>query len=245
MSRTITRRGLVQGAGAAIGATAAGMPASALAETQIPASDLDAEWHALLDRRRETLAAWQATDAPATDAHARAKAAYPEMPRALRPVFSDISSGVALVRADHGREQGPDGRIRGFYTRDDVEALRAAGPITTADDWDDDGNPRPATLNLAGEARRLEIVAAHDRWTADRRAIEHAVGYTAACEAEEAAGLVYYEADEAVEAYQPRTIAGLVAKGAWVAERLRDPGFTGDLAEVFARQVAAFGEVMS
>lgn len=97
----------------------------------------------------------------------------------------------------------------------------------------------------AGEGRRREIVAAHDRWAADCRAAENACGYTRACEIEVATADALNDAEEAVKLCQPRTLGGLTQKALWVADLLARDAGDDDLAEVFARQVAAFGEVVS
>ncbi len=79
MSRALTRRALAAGAGAALGV--ASLPA--VAETVIPASNLDAKLHMLLDRFDAAQAAWDATEAPLGAAMDRLVAATPPRPDAL------------------------------------------------------------------------------------------------------------------------------------------------------------------
>ncbi len=70
------------------------------------------------------------------------------------------------------------------------------------------------------EARRQEIVGAHEDWMEARRAVEDATGYTAAVEAETVAAAAFNAAEDDVKLHQPRTLAGLARKALWVADLL-------------------------
>ena len=238
MNAPVTRRALL-GATAAVGAV--GLPALAAAEAGIPASDLDADLFALLNRWHEAQATWEATAEPYDAAQARAHAAYPPRPDTLRSGFRDQC--FSLGAAASGREPKPSGRIGMFFTTEDVEQLRNSSPVTQWAMVGDDVQPTPREPDPKGEARRQEIIAAHDGWERARTAAEDATGYTAEVEVTRAAAAAVNAAEDAVALCQPRTVAGLVRKAAWVADLLSRDAAAEDLAETFVRQVAAFGEV--
>ena len=238
MSATHTRRMALRAGVAAVGALCA--PAVALA-LPAPVVDPDAELFRLLDRWQETQNGRAAIDAAFDVVSERAHAAYAPRPDALWSGFNDQCT--QLGARPTGREMRDDGGLRAFFHSGDVEALRAAPPVRR---WvvaqDDTEKPR-RELDLEGEARRQEIIAAHDRWMLDRRAVEDATGYTAALEASEGGVRALNAAEDAVKLCPPRTLAGLTRKAAWVADLLMQDAGDDDLGEVFARQVAAFGGV--
>ncbi len=220
MNVPVTRRALL-GATAAIGVAVLPRPAAALPSPV----DLDAELHALIERFDAARRAWDATDAPLDEAMAQAQAAYPDRPDALRFQWDDFPrTSYGTGAAEPWRQDG----TRWYETRG-VEWMRKARPV--------------AQWTEKCEARRREIVEAWDGWQAARRKVEDAVGLTAAAQAEFDAAQVWNTADDAVKAYQPRTLAGLAHKAAWVANRLSIGNADDDLGEVFARQVATFGGV--
>ena len=87
------------------------------------------------------------------------------------------------------------------------------------------------------EARRQEIIDAYDAWQAEICAVQDAVGFTAASDAEDSAAAAWIAADKALNLYQPSTLAALTRKAQWVAARLSNGGCNDDLGEIFARQV--------
>ncbi len=206
----------------------------------IPASDPDADLFALLDRWLAARAAWDATDDPLDEAQNRAKAAYPPRPDAL---WWNGDFRFHLDAEASGRGVKPSGYPGSFYFPSDVEKLRASPPVTRWAIADDSVDPPPRESDPEGEARRQEIIAASDRWQAERRAVEDAAGYTAAVELAETLAKAWVAIDDALALCPPRTVAGIVRKAAWVADCLSKDIGRDDLGEVFARQVAAFGGV--
>ncbi|WP_237482675.1 hypothetical protein [Lichenibacterium dinghuense] len=222
---TLTRRGLVRGAGAAIGATAAGLAGSALAS---PAPDLDVGLLDLIGRHAGALTACvQAEDE--ADLRARdAAAAEPPWPDALRWRSTDFP------RTSYGRAAsdpiGDKGERR--YIRRGVEWLRTS---TFTAQWTPEA-----------EARRREIVEAYDRWCAERHEVDVRTGYAAADQARRAAVVVLREIEREIAETPARTLPGLRAKASWVADHVAtDPYADEDLGEAFAREVAGFGEAAS
>ncbi len=210
MNAPVTRRALL-GATAAVGAV--GLPAVAFASAP-PAPDADAALLDLIERHAEATTAWEAACRDLEAARDRAWAAYPSRPAALTETLHDIMHGLT----SSGRTQRPDGRRWPFFNLDDLDRLRDAGPVTSLA-WDDDGGPLPPTPNPAGEARRQEIVGTYDRWLADRKAVDDRLGLTAAEAAEGPLCAVMEEAEAAVEAHVPTTLAGMRAKAVWVMAR--------------------------
>jgi hypothetical protein len=208
----------------------------------VPAN-LDADLFALLDRWREVREAWDATDVPLGEAQDRARADYPPMPDTLWSGSRDLHIHLSAEAA--GRGVLPSGRVESYFLPGDVEKLRAGPPVTRWAMVADDVDPPPREPDPEGEARRQEIIATHDRWRAERKAVEDAVGYTAAVEQAEALAEAWDAVDDTLRLHQPRTVAGLARKAAWVADCLSREIGHDDLAAGFARQVAAFGGVAS
>ena len=123
-------------------------------------------------------------------------------------------------------------------------ASRAARIPTRWAVGDADDQPR-SELDPDGEARHREIITAYDAWRAERKVVEDAVGLTAATIADDEAGRALTAAEDAVEACRARTLLGLAAKAAWVADRLDSDVMETTLAPSFIREVAAFGQVTS
>ena len=222
MNAPVSRRALL-GATAALGAVV--LPTIAVAETVIPASDLDAELFALLDRWHAARVVWNASEAPFNAVCDRARAAYPPRPDALQWRASDFP------RTSYGRGASDpvgDTSSREYCSRG-ADWLRRVRPSVQ---WDE-----------AAEARRREIVEAHEAWMQARKAVEDATGYTAAVEEEMALADALNDAEAAMKVYQPHTVTGLAHKALWVADLLAREAGDDDLAEVFARQVAAFGGI--
>lgn len=237
MSPALTRRRVVQAAGAALGSVVAPIAASAAAAT---ATGPDAELGALLDAFTAARDAWDASAAPYAAAEQRAKDAYPPRPDALWLIGLDLT--IALPAPATGRMRTAEGERRCFYRADDIERLRGGPPVTR---WSITGDDTPATErepDPKGEARRQAIVAAHDGWMRDCGAVEDAVGFTVEREAADAAADALTAAERALTDYQPRTVAGLVRKAAWVADEVARERCADGLAELFTRQVAAFAQ---
>ncbi len=227
MSPVLTRRGLVQAGAAAIGATVAGIPASARA-----APDPDAGLFVLITQYRE-VAVERSAHAPVHEAaEERFKAAAPTRPEALTETFSDFLNGIT----GSGREQRSDGRVRGFFIPGDVERLRAAGSVMELT-WDDEGQPLPPMSNPCGEKRRQEILAVYDAWEAEKQAVSDQVGLTAAAAEDDRLYEVVWSLRHEIRATQPATLVGLCAKARWV---LTLADFEDDDEQV-VRDLAAFG----
>jgi hypothetical protein len=234
LSPALTRRGLVQGGAAVLGASVAGISAPACA-----AADPDAGLFAALARYDEAHAAWITTDAPHDEAMSRAAAARPPRPKVLDACWQDTLAGLE----PSGREKRPDGTWNGYFVQGDVDRLRATDPVILPA-WTDDGEPLPGVPYPEGEARRQEVIGAHDAWQVECAAINDAVGLTDAIRANDAACAVLNEAEDEVERLPARTTAGLAAKARWVASAFEDGGSI-DTLERFVQQMAAFGEVAS
>ena len=69
------------------------------------------------------------------------------------------------------------------------------------------------------------------------------MGAVAAVQARCAAIATLRDVERQIQETEAHTLPGLRAKALWVAALLADPG-DDDLGEAFAREVAAFGEVM-
>lgn len=221
MNAPLTRRALLS-ATAAVGAV--GLHTAAVASTVDPDVDL----FVLLDRFAEAAAAWEALDEPYAAALNQAEAGYPPRSEALHWRHSDFP------RTSYGRAASDaiDDTGRREYRSRGVAWLRN---LQSAVQWNEDA-----------EARRQEIVEAHDAWVAARKAVEDATGYTAAAGACAVAAQAFNAAEEAVKLCQPRTLVGLRAKGVWVADRIAGSLHEeNDFGEAFARQVAAFGGMSS
>ena len=240
MSRpALTRRGLVQAGAAALGVVGLSTGTSALADTlasQVP----DAALFDLIELHAAAEASFEATRPAMDDTLSAALRAYPPRPAALFSGFRDHMHELGGAR---GQETDASGRWRSYFDHGDVRRLRQAPPLTA---WHspDDETPSVRVPDPLGEDRRRQIIEAHDAWKVERRAIADRTGYTAAAAANDAARDVLAAAEGAVMASPARTVAALVAKGAWVAERI-DPNDDGNLAEAFVREVAAFGGVTS
>ncbi|MGI3903045.1 MAG: hypothetical protein ACRYGP_30185 [Janthinobacterium lividum] len=230
MSRaTITRRGLVQAAGAALGAV--GLPA--LADAAIPASDPDAVLFDLIARHGEATADLRRVEIASDTAFAAFLFAVPPKPDVLRwreGDFPRTTLGLGLS----GRAESDDVRWYGERAVGWLREHPAAG-------WFPDLAP---PIGPECETRRLEILTAWDEHMAARRALEIGTGYAAACEAVDAAAdLVVTLAAEVARA-KPQTLPGLRALAAWFGQQAEaDEAFDNFLA-LFAGTVAAFGEVV-
>ena len=236
MSPALTRRGLVQAGAAALGVTVAGIPASA------QVTNPDAELFRLLGQEQEARAAWRtASDIldAATDREMRGR---PSRPIALQSGFMDHCHNLGAIAG--GKIQLPNGNHRAFWRDEDVEELRLA-PLPTRWATDGDDVPPRREPDPEGEARHREIITAYDAWRAERKVVEDAVGLTAATIADDEAGRALTAAEDAVEACRARTLLGLAAKAAWVADRLDSDVMETTLAPSFIREVAAFGQVTS
>ena len=230
MSPALTRRGLVQAGAAALGTMVAGASVTAQA-----APDPDAELFGLIARYGK-VAAERNAHAPIHEAaEERFKAGVPPRPEALTETFSDILDHIAST----GRDKHPDGRPWPYFTPGDVERLRAAGPVMGLV-WSEDGRPLPLERNPRGEARRLEILAAHDAWKAEKRALADRIGLTAAEAEDDRLYAAVWSLREAIRRTRPVTIAGLCAKARWA-----DPLSDSEEDEQIVRDLAAFGQVAS
>lgn len=237
MSPVLTRRGLVQAGAVSLGVMVASSPVTTRA-----APDPDAELFRLIAQEDAARTAWCATSDALDAALDRELRRRPRRPDALRSGFLDHCRGLGA--APSGNVQLPNGNYRAFWRDEDVEALKRA-PLPTRWAMDEADVPPRREPDPDGEARHREIVAAYDAWRADRKAVEDAVGLTAATIADHEAGRALTAAEDALETCRARTIRGLAAKAAWVADRLANDVVETTLGEAFAREVAAFGEVAS
>lgn len=135
----LTRRGLVQAAGAAIGATVAGMPLAA--HSAVP--DPDSALLDLIARHAAVVAERAAFQDHLEAAEAEFKDALPARPTTLNERFGD-EFGVGRTL-----EMLPDGRRRGYFGSDQIEALRRL-PSPTWRHWDSE----PAPWGNGEEIRR-------------------------------------------------------------------------------------------
>ena len=236
MSPALTRRCLVQAGAAALSTTVAGIPASA------QVTNPDAELFRLLGQEQEARAAWHAAADVLDAASDRELRSRPPRPEALRSDFRDHWRGLGAAAG--GKVQLSNGNYKAFWRDEDVEALKRA-PLPTRWATDGDEDPPRSEPDPEGEARRQEIITAYDAWRAERRVVEDAVGLAAATIADDEAGRTLTALEDAIEACRARTIQGLAAKGAWVANRLSHDVMETTLGEAFAREVAAFGGVSS
>ena len=214
MSRsTITRRGLVQAAGTAIGATVAGIPMSACATATVPDSAL----LTLIARHAAVVAERDAHQDPLEEAEARFKAAEPLRPAALNERFGD-KFGVGRTL-----ETLPDGRKRGHYGPQQIEAMRRLRPPTWRR-WDSEpapwGNGEEIVTHVdlpdAPRAARLaEILATYDAWVAEKRELADRVGLTTATKKDDRLYELTWWLREAVRDTTPATLADLGAKARW------------------------------
>lgn len=196
---SITRRGLVQAAGAAIGAV--GLPIAASA-VPAPALDPDAALIDLIARHADADTAFDEAEAEADRLYGVALAAHPPRPDALRwrpGDFSRTSMGVGL--------SDPVGGGEARVYRDRAILRLRDRPAET---W------FPSVrLGPECEARRVEILEAFDAWTAKLAVVDDRSGYTAAAEAWDAADAVLADLTRSVLEATPATLAGLAAKARW------------------------------
>lgn len=193
---TISRRGLVQTAGVALGAGVAGIPASALASSPLAP---DMALVALITRHADALAELDALDAAADPFREQFRAGAPEKPEALRwrpGDFPRTTYGQGLSDGD------PDTDERGYFGRG-VEWLRKARPVAQ---WSEEH-----------EARRREIIESWDAWMTERRAMADRIGLTAANDACDRASDLIEEVENAIMDHVPVTLAGFRAKAQWIA----------------------------
>ncbi len=230
MSRpTITRRGLVQAAGVALGTMAVPVAASAVA---LPAPDPDADLVALIARHAEAVSDIRRAEIASEAAFATFLSAVPPKPDALLWREGDFSrTGLGLGLSNRGETDD----VR-WYGERAVGWLRDRPAAT----WFPTLVP---PLGPECEERRLEILTARDDYTAARRAVEISTGYGAACEAVDAAAdLVCTLAAEVARA-RPQSLSGLRALAAWFGQQAEADEAFDDFLTLFAETVAAFGEV--
>ena len=230
MSPALTRRGLVQASAAALGTMVAGASVTVQA-----APDPDAGLLDLIARYGEVAAERNAHAPIHEEAEERFKANAPPRPAALTETFSDILDHITST----GCDKHPDGRPWPYFTPGDVERLRAAGPVMGLI-WSEDGRPLPLERNPRGEARRLEILAMHDAWKAEMRALADHVGLTAAEVEDDRLYAAVWSLREAIRGTRPITITGLCAKARWAA-----PLSDSEEDEQVVRDLAAFGGASS
>ena len=238
MSRpVVTRRGLVQAGAAALGAGVAGISASALAS---PALRPDAALFDLIEHHAAAQAALDATLPAMADTFNAALRAYPPRPAAL---FSGFGDQLHELGGARGCATGANGKQRSCFDHEDVKRLRKASPLMKWHSLSDE-TPLVRVPDPAGEIRRQQILEAHDAWEAERRAVADRAGYTAAVTANETACEAANAAENGVMALPARTVAGLVAKAAWIMAQV-ESGAMENVPDDFVRQVAAFSEVAS
>ena len=225
MNAPVTRRALL---GSTLAVGAVGLPSVALACAP-PAPDADAALFDLITQHGEATAAWEAACRDLEVVRDRAWAAYP-----LRPVALTASSADIMLHglAPSGRSHKPGGRAGIYFTLDDFDRLRTGEPMMSMV-LDENGQSLRPLPNLAGEARRREIVRSFDTWLADRAAVNDRLGLTAAETMEEPLCTIMETAEEVVTAYTPTTLAGMRVKAAWVLARCD----RADAALAFLRQI--------
>lgn len=229
MSPALTRRGLVQAAGATLAAGVAGMPVSASVNPDAGLLDLIARHGAIVAARNAH-----------ADVHEAAERRFREaMP--LRPdaMWDKGDIGFHLCTRATGRGARPSGNVGGFYQPGDVKKLRAGPPVTRWAIVGDDVEPPPREPDPKGEMRRQEIIAASDAWETEKRAVADRVGMTAAEAEDDRLYDAMWEARDAVRTTAPVTLAGLRAKSRWIMG-IDDPE---EEAMALIEQVAAFGGV--
>ena len=223
MSAALTRRALALAGAAALGTIMAPIAASAV---PLVAVDPDADLLALIARHPVVLAACVQAEDEAERLEGRARGSYPPQPEALNWRPTDFP------RTSYGRRAsdpiGDEGERR--YLSRGVEWLRRGKFV--------------AQWTPEAEARRREIIEAHDRWHAECCEVDVRTGVVAAKQARRTAVLALREVEREIGETEARTLPGLRVKALWVADHLAaDPYALEDLGEMFARQVAAFGEV--
>ena len=232
---TISRRGLVRAAGAAIGATAAGVAVPALAETVISASDPDVRLLDLIRRYAEAEEEAGRLSEASDEAWRAALDAYPPRPEALRWQPGDFPrTGFGRGVADRDESGAPT-----HYTKRAAVWLRDHEPFPA---WARrTGAAMSAAETEASEARRLEILAAWDVCVAERRAVDDRVGYRALVETEDAAADLVVTLAREIKRARPATMAGLRALAEWVGRQAVTGAAHDDLLSLFAGTVAGFG----
>ena len=195
MSPTLTRRGFAKAGAAALGTAVAGISVAA----QAAVADPDAALVALIASHGEAMAKLDAQDAAADPLRELFHTGVPERPTALvwrRGDFTRTSYGLGCTNPT----SDPDTR---YYETRGVEWLRKVQP----------GPQWPPTA----EARRREIVEAHDVWRAERRAYSDRIGLSAANEACDLQSEVASDIEIAICGFMPTTLDGLRAKARWIA----------------------------
>ena len=209
---SITRRGLVQTGAAALGAGVAGISVPALAS---PTPDADAALIDFIARHATALTDLAALDDVADPFRNRFEAMAPERPAALRWRAEDFPR-TSLGRGLSDNDVNTDER---WYFFRGVEWLRKAHPVAQ---WTEEA-----------EARRREIVEAHDAWMAEREALADRIGLTAANAKCDRVSDTVCEIEMAIMDRGPVTLGGFRAKAQWIAASKQPE----DWAEVLLRDL--------
>ncbi len=218
MNAPVTRRALLGATSTALGAVS--LPAAALALAS-PTPDPDADLVALIARHTETLAALNTLDEASTPFRDRYFASMPDQPAALLWRWSDVEHEVGPAS---GKVQVERGTRRGSFACHDVERLRTAPPLTKWGRFADDEEPCRVP-DPAGEARRWEIVEAHDAWMAEKKALADRIGLTEANAACDRLSDIVCDIEMAIMDRAPVTLDGFRAKARWIAASKQPEGW--------------------
>ena len=237
MNALVTRRALL-GATVAVGTVA--LPAIAEAAfTTVPHTEADADLLGLIARHAAVVAERNAHQDPLEAAEARFEAAKPLRPATLNEQSGD-NFGVGRTL-----ETLPDGRKRGHYGPQQIEAMRRLPPPTWRR-WDSEpapwGNGEEIVTHVdlpdAPRAARLaEILTVHDAWEAEKQGLADRVGLTVATAKDDRLYELTWWLREAIRDTTPATLAGLGAKARW-AMGLDDAEEEND---AVVRDLAGFG----
>ena len=234
----LTRRSLVQAAGAGIGATVTGM--SITARAAVP--DPDSALLDLIARHAAVVAERGAFQDHLEAAERQFKDAVPARPAMLNERFGD-EFGVGRTV-----EVLPNGRRRGYFGDNQIAALRRLPPPTwrrwdsEPAPWDNEEITRFVDLPDPRRVARLaEILAAYDAWDADKQALADRIGLTAATAEDDRLYEIVWDLRDTIRDTTPATLAGLGAKARW-AMGLDDAE---EENEAIVRDLAAFGQVMT
>ena len=237
MNALVTRRALL-GATVAVGTVALPAIAEAAFPT-VPHTEADADLLGLIARHAAVVAERNAHQDPLEEAEARFEAAKPLRPAALNERFED-NFGVGRTL-----ETLSDGRKRGHYGPQQIEAMRRLPPPTWRR-WDSRPAPwgngeeivTPIDLPDAPRAARLaDILTAYDAWEAEKLGLADRVGLTLSTAKDDRLYELTWWLREAIRDTTPATLAGLGVKARW-AMGLDDAE---EENEAVVRDLAGFG----
>ena len=198
----VSRRGLVRVATAALGAVS--MPAATMALANVlpaPATP-DAVLMALIVRHDDATDEAERLANVSEDLSDRWRMERPDRPVALDARHYE---GLGACPTKGIRS---DGRIGPTYGADEVEQIRATPATRTYNGSD---TPCPRLI-----ARRAEVISAYDTWKAGCDAVADRLGVPKAEARAFEAQRVVEGIETDIMAFEPRTLADVVAKAKWV-----------------------------